>query len=163
MASNILPLPLQTPQAMAKLGIKQAPANQAARLCQSELRRSRIPTPPPVNRETITPAVQSAGSWRPRLRAQEKSNDSVPKRASRLPICDQTRMGQIQAAIRIPPREAFRGVTRQAIESPAATMYHHQRWPWSIRRNSAATRRKNGLLVLFSNVTLRNFTVCNIP
>ena len=77
MASKARLPPLQTPRASAKLGMNNAPANHAAKLCQSGLAIARTPTPPPVKSATITPAVHRAGSWRERLRSEENSKASV--------------------------------------------------------------------------------------
>src|SRR5882672_5433850 len=125
MASKALLLPLQTPKPSARLGMKAAPARNAATPGRSPRTSRRSPIPPAVRSETINPAIHTAGNWRGNAPGDEKINDSVAWRFSREPIDDQTKIGHSQAASRTPPLAESSGDTQHATESPPATTYHH--------------------------------------
>src|ERR1700690_3800887 len=114
------------PSADARDGTKRVQAIQASRAGWSRAISRRIARPPLVTAATMMPAIQTAGSCLQSERSEEKMSEAVLKRASLVPICDQTRVGQIRAATATPPRTALSGDARLATNSPAATAYHHQ-------------------------------------
>ena len=127
-ASKNLLVPLHTPRANANEGMNSTATVHANRpaICPASARRTA--TPSPVSAATRMPAIHAAGNCRGRIRAQEKSSCSVPKRVSRVPRRGpRYRMGQIHAAANSGPRETSKGAANWAISKPPATTYHHQR------------------------------------
>src|SRR5215813_10820589 len=119
--------PVRTPSISAKAGRNAAAAHHAKNPTRSPASNKRMPAPDPVSAVTRNPAAKHAGSWRSKMRAEEKSSGRVPNRSSRAPMADQIRTGQSHVAVRAIPREADRGVTNCAINNPSAMTYHHQR------------------------------------
>src|SRR5262249_1343642 len=118
---------VRTPRPRANAGRKSAATHQANTPAPSAANNKRTAAPPPVKTAIRTPASQQAGSWRKRIRGEEKSRGLVADRDSRAPIADQIRIGQSHAKARTRPRDALRGATTSAASKPNAIAYHHQR------------------------------------